>query len=294
VRNGTVLALTYVPRFGIRALAPGAKQEREMGWFGLGVLTDISRDGRKVLFFDVSDAGGPNYTVLLRDSDGSPPANLGEGMGMALSPDAKWVITKPPKGGPLSLVPTGAGESKVLTHDSRNYDSVTWLPDGKRLLASGIEAGHGERDYLIDVSTGDSRPITPEGVAGVILSPDGKNAAVLGPDGNFGVWPLDGGGIRLIPGLTSKYLVTGWFPDGKSLYAIFRSDTGGIQGRPRKAAEVYKVDVATGKVEFWKSFGDPTADYTFVNPPMFSADGSAYAYRYGHMTSQAYVVTGLK
>ena len=293
-RNGAVLVSTYVPRFGIRALAPGAKQERELGWFGLSVLAAISRDGRKVLFFDVSDAGGPNYTVLIRDTDGSPPANLGEGMALALSPDAKWVITKPPKGGPLNLVPTGAGESKVLTHDSRNYDAVSWLPDGKRLLASGIEAGHGERDYLIDVSNGDSKPITPEGVAGVNLSPDGRNAAVLGPDGNWGTWPLDGGGIRLIPGLTSKYVVTGWFPDGKSLYAISTLAGAGMLGRPEKVAQVYKVGVTTGKIEFWKNFGDPTAGYSSVNAPMLSADGTAYAYRYGHLTSQAYVVTGLR
>jgi eukaryotic-like serine/threonine-protein kinase len=294
MRNGAVLAVTYMERFGIRALAPGAKEERELGWFGLAVLSDFSRDGRKILFYDVSDAGGPNYTVCLRDTDGSPPANLGEGTAIALSPDAKWVITKPPKGGPLSLVPTGAGESKVLTHDSRNYFAVTWLPDGKRLLASGIEAGHGERDYLIDLSNGDSQPLTPEGIAGVLLSPDGRDTAVLGPDGNFGIWPLDGSGIRLIPGLTSKYLVTGWFPDGKSVYAISRSATGGFLGRQLKVAKVYKVDVATGKVEFWRTFGDPTANYSFVNAPMLSADGSAYAYRYGIMTSQAYVVTGLK
>jgi len=294
IRNGAVLALTNSTGFGIRALGPGAKQERELGWFGYSVLTDISRDGRKVLFYDVSDAGGPNYTVFLRDTDGSPPANLGEGMALALSPDAKWVITKPPKGGPLSLVPTGAGESRVLTHDSRNYDRVSWLPDGKWLLASGIEAGHGERDYLIDASNGDSKPLTPEGVAGVKLSPDGKNAAVLGPDGNWGVWPLDGSSIRLIPGLTSKYVVTGWFPDAKSFYAVSGSAPGGFLGRPEKTAKVYKVDLATGKIEVWKSFGDPTADYSFVNAPTFSTDGSAYAYRYGHMTSQAYVVTGLK
>ena len=46
------------------------------------------------------------------------------------------------------------------------YDAVSWLPDGKQLLASGIEAGHGARDYLIDSASGDAKPVTPEGVAG--------------------------------------------------------------------------------------------------------------------------------
>ncbi len=84
------------------------------------------------------------------------------------------------------------------------YGAVRWLPDGKQLLASGIEAGHGARDYLIDVSTGDSKPVTPEGISGVRLSPDGRSTAVQGADGKWGIWPLDGSGIRLIPGLDAK------------------------------------------------------------------------------------------
>ena len=55
------------------------------------------------------------------------------------------------------------------------------------------------RDYMIDVSSGDSKPITPEGIAGTRLSPDGSSAAVLGPDGKSGIWPLDGSGIRPDP-----------------------------------------------------------------------------------------------
>jgi eukaryotic-like serine/threonine-protein kinase len=173
LRNGTALMVTHQTRIGIRGMAPGGKEERELGWFGWSELSDISPDGRKILFDEEGDGGGPNYTVFLRDTDGSAPARIGEGNAMAISPDAKWVITKPPKGGPLSLVPTGAGESRQLTHDARSYDAVRWLPDGKRLLAVGIEAGHGARDYLIDLSNGNAKPITPDGIAGVQLSPDG-------------------------------------------------------------------------------------------------------------------------
>jgi eukaryotic-like serine/threonine-protein kinase len=293
-RNGTLLATTFVARFGLRARAPGASQERELGWFGLSVLSDLSRDGKKALFYDASEAGGPNYTIFLRDTDGSPPANLGDGMGLSLSPDAKWVVSKPPKGGPLSLVPTGAGESRVLTHDLRDYDRVSWLPDGKHLLASGIEAGHGKRDYLIDLGNGDSKPLTPEGVVGVALSPDGKSTAVRGPDGNWGIWPIENGGLRAIPGPTSSYVITSWSPDGKSLHAISAVASASLLAQPESTLKVYKVDVATGKIDFWKSFGDATAGYVFVNAPLFSANGDAYVYRYGYFNSQAYVVTGLK
>lgn len=205
--------VTHLENNGIRGMAPGGTKERELGWLGWSMPRDISRDGRKILFDEEGEGGGPNYTVFLRDTDGSPPIRIGEGLAMALSPDTKWAITKPAKGGPLNLVPTGAGETRQLTHDSVSYRSVRWFPDGKRLLASGIEVGQGVRDYLIDVSSGDAKPITPEGVSGVMLSPDSKSVAVLGADGKWGIWPLEGGGIRVIPGLAidpaTQRVVTG-------------------------------------------------------------------------------------
>ena len=287
MRGGSALMVTQQIRIGIRGMAPGAKEERELGWFGWSIVRDISRDGHKIIFEEEGNGGGQNYTVFLRDTDGSPPARIGEGTPEAISPDNKWVVTKPAKGGQLSLVPTGAGESRQLTHDSVSYRSMRFLPDGKHLIASGIETGHGVRDYLIDLSTGDSKPLTPEGVAGTRLSPDGSRTAVLGPDGQWGAWPLDGSGLRPIPGLDSKYNVTGWTPDGKSVYVM--------SSRSEQLAQVSKVDVTTGKLERWKTFGVGVgAGVSDTGPPQFSADGSAYAYVYAQALSNAYVVTGLK
>src|SRR5262249_3415363 len=143
MRNGIALMITPQVRLGIRGTAPGENQERELGWLGWSIPRDFSRDGKKVLFEEEADGGGPNYTVFLRDTDGSPPVRIGEGGGEAISPDGKWVITRPAKGGVLSVVPTGAGEARPLTHDQVSYSRVRYLPDGKHLVASGIEAGHG-------------------------------------------------------------------------------------------------------------------------------------------------------
>jgi Tol biopolymer transport system component len=207
---------------------------------------------------------------------------------MAISPDAKWAITKPAKGGPLNLVPTGAGQAKTLTHDAVSYSEAQWLPDGKRLLASGIETGHGTRDYLIDLSTGDSKPFTQEGVAGTHLSPDGRSIVVLGPDRKWGVWPLEAGAIHPIPGLDASNYVTGWSPDGGSVYVVSsRLD--------QRTAKVYQINVATGKMQFWKTFGaDVGAGVSSVHGPLLSHDGTAYAYVYTRTLSEAFVVTGLK
>ncbi len=288
LRNGKVLAVANHTRLDIRGKGPGAKEERELGWFGWSELRDISADGRKILFEEEGDGGGPNYTVFLRDTDGSPPARIGEGIAGAISPDGKWVITEPAKGGPLSLVPTGAGESRQLTHDAVSYGGVHFFPDGKRLLASGIEAGHGGRDYVIDLSTGDSKPVTPEGISGTHLSPDGRNVAVRGPDGKRGIWPLEGGGFHPIPGLESNYVVFGWTADGGSVYVVPNQSTA-------KSAKVSRVNIQTGKIEPWKTFGEETgAGVSTVGWPHLSRDANAYAYLYARVLSEAYVVTGLK
>ena len=169
-----------------------------------------------------------------------------------------------------------------------SYGAVRFLPDGKRLLASGIEAGHGGRDYLIDLTTGDSKPITPEGIAGVQVSPDGRNIAVRGPEGKRGIWPLDGGGFHPIPGLESGYGVVGWTPDGESVYVV--PSRGGA-----KVANVSRVNIQTGKMEPWRTFGEEAgAGVSSVGRLHFSSDGSAYAYIYVRALSEAYVVQGLK
>jgi eukaryotic-like serine/threonine-protein kinase len=290
LRNGTVLAVANHTRLGIRGMAPGGKEEHELGWFGWSGLRDISRDGRKVLFEEEGDGGGPNYTVFLRDTDGSPPARIGEGLAMAISPDGKWVITKPAKVGPLNLVPTGAGEARQLTHDAVSYGGARFFLDGKRLLASGIEAGHGGRDYLIDLSSGDSKPVTPEGISGTLISPDDRSVAVRGPDGKRGVWALDGGGFRPIPGLESGFNIIGWMPDGQSVYVapVRRHATFSAE----KSVMVYRDNIQTGKMEPWKTFG--AGESGWVAPPHLSSDGTAYAYLYDRVLSEAYVVKGLR
>jgi Tol biopolymer transport system component len=287
IRNGVTLTITHQTRLGIRGMGPGAKEERELGWLGWAELRDISRDGSKVLFEEEGDGGGPNYTVFLRNMDGSPPVRIGEGVAQAISPDGKWVITKPSTEGPLSRVPTGAGEARQLTHDGISYDRVRYLPDGKRLLATGIEPGHGVRDYVIDAASGDAKPVTPEGIAGTVVSVDGRRTAVRGPDGKWGTWPLEGGGLRLVPELDGKWGVTGWSPDGTSLYVVASHDR-------ERAARLYRVDVASGKMEFWKAFGTELGAGISARAPSFSSDGSSYAYLYFQDITVAYVVRGLK
>jgi WD40 repeat protein len=172
-----------------------------------------------------------------------------------------------------------------------SYVDARFFPDGKRLLAGGIEAGHGGRDYLIDISSGDSKPVTPEGTAGIAVSPDGRSAAVRASDGKRGIWDFEKNEFRAIPGLESGYNIIGWTPDGGSVYAV-QSRHG---AKALRSVKVLRANIQTGKTEPWKTFGEETgAGVSSVVSPHLSIDGNAYAYLYVRVLSEAYVVQGLK
>lgn len=286
--NDMALMVTHQIRIGIRGTEPGGKQERELGWLGWSGMRDMTPDGKYILFDEEGDGGGPNYTVFMRNTDGSPPVRIGEGQGMALSADGKWAITQPAKGGPLTVVPTGAGVARVVTHDNISYSGARFLPDGKRLLAVGIEPSHGMRDYVIDLNDGTAKPLTAEGTIGGVISPDARFVVVHDSAGKWSLFPFDGGEARPISGLDASYTVTAWAPDGSSLYARKNSNRA-------VNAEMYKVNIATGKVERWKNFGPNLQSGVMgVSAPRFSRDGTAYAYIYVQDVAQAYVMRGLK
>ena len=286
LRNGVALVVRQQQRIGIRALPPGGKTERELGWLGWSILADITPDAKRILFTEEADGGGPNYTVFVRDTDGSPPVRISEGIGLAISPDGKWVVTHPANGGVLSIVPTGAGEARTLTHDKVTYSGAHYLPDGKQLLAVGVEAGHGVRDYLIDLGSGNSTPLTPEGTSGIILSPDRQSIAVLSPEGKWGIWRLSGGGFRPIPGLDTRYSVADFARDGSSVYV------GSTEPNDR-TANVLLVNIQTGKMNVWKSLVT-LGQTASAGGLQFSSDRTAYAYVYSQTLSEAYIARGLK
>jgi eukaryotic-like serine/threonine-protein kinase len=287
IRNGKVLAIAHRLRLNARGMPPGGKAEVELGWLGWTFVRDISRDGKQILFEEEAEGGGPNYTVFLRSTDGSPPTRLGEGLARALSPDGKWVITQDLGGTALKLVPTGAGEARTLTHDNVSYTTVRYMPDGKHLIATGAEPGKSGRTYLIDTQTGDSKPLTPDGYSGTAFSHDGSKVAMRGPDGNWGVWAMADSKFTPIPSLDPKFGVRGWAPDDRELYA--RSSRAEDRG-----ARVFRIDVKTGKMEFWKEFGGNMTGIQSVGSPDMAQAADAYVYVYTQTLSEGYVISHLE
>jgi dipeptidyl aminopeptidase/acylaminoacyl peptidase len=286
-RTGLVLLTADKTRLAMFALPPGETHERALSWFDWSLLQDISPDGKTIIFSETGEAVGTHYSMFLRKTDGSPAVRLGDGGFGKLSPDGQWVLAEDGTPAKLTLLPTGVGQPRQLTDDKTHHFNAAWLPDGKSIVFSAAEPGHGRRTYIQTIAGGGpARAVTPEGTLGSIVSPDG--AYLLAINGNRERWlyPLAGGDPKKLDlPLTPDDVVIGFFDGGKSLLVRDR-------GIP---AKVFRVELATAHRELFKEIvpADPAGAQSMPGL-RFSADGKSYAYTIGRFLSDLYVVDGLK
>jgi Tol biopolymer transport system component len=287
-------------------LAPGEEKERELSWFDWSLPCDLSADGKMLVFTEIFEGGGPFGAVYLRKTDGSPAVRLGEGEGLSLSPDGKWVIAVVAPGGKapprLTLLPTGPGVTQTLEIGRfEGFGGADWLPDGRRILFSAKEAGRRVRVYVHDIAGGKPRATTPEGITlrrfGNAISPDGKSFVAyresgqptIHPEqaGGPSLYPTEGGGQpRPIPGMTGGDTQIQWAADGRAIYVYRRS-------MPVRA-KVWLLDVDTGEKKLWKEIRPADTSISSIRDVVVSPDGKSYAYRSSRSVSELYLVEGLR
>ncbi len=270
--------------------------EKDLSWFDYSYPGDLSADGKTLLFDEegsggraYSKSGGLTYAVYLRKLDGSSAVLLGEGSAVALSPDQKWVIAQP-AGSPaqLRLLPTAAGEPRMLTNDAINHVWVRWFPDGKRILFSGNEPGKGIRLYVMDVESGKFRAITREGVhaSAYAISHNSKHVAEIGPDQKMYLYPIDGGEPNPVPNTRPGEQPITWSADGRGLYVYQPGEL---------PAKVYYLDLGSGRRTLWRELmpSDPAGVET-IGPILLTPDAKTCVFGYHRTLSDLYLVEGLK
>src|SRR5579863_283086 len=288
-KDGRVLITRDVPRVGMVGMTGENNKERDLSWLDWSAPKDLSLDGKKLLFTESGEAGGENYSSYLRGTDGSPAIRLGDGTSFALSPDQRWVLSglpKPPV--QFTLLPTGAGESKQLTHDQINRLDAHWFPDGKRMMVSADEAGKGVRLYVQDMNGAPAKAITAEGVNASLftISPDGKQVALVAPDQKPSILSLESGEVHPIAGLEVGEAPITWTSDGRSLFVYRLGEV---------PATVNKVEVSTGHKQMWKQLVPlDVSGVTDISSVLITPDGNNYVYEYGRTLSDLYLVNDLK
>lgn len=215
---------------------------------------------------------------------------LGDGEGGRLSPDGKWVVTlsgDPPQ---IVLLPTGAGQPRVLPTGPAKIVQVEWFPDGRRVLAHGHTGGPKPAcvAWTQDIGGGPPVPIL-EGDVGMLPTPDGRLLlASKNEEGPLRLCPLAGGSCRDVPGLDSDNdHPLRWSADGKSLLVA--------RHQPLQLT-LARIDVTTARVEVLKvvSPSEPDGVFGFGGWTQITPDGRYYAYSYGRSLGDLYLVKGLR
>ena len=288
---GQALISRDAMRAGAIGLAPGESKERDLGWQDWTVPTDISEDGKLMLFIEAGEAGGGEYAVFTRDTTGASAVRLGQGSAYAFSPDGKWALVlrqnvSPPD---FVLLPTGVGQQRALPTGNVIPYTGQFFADSKRLLFEGHEPGHASRVYVVSLEGGQLRPITSEGYSlgpyPHTISPDGKRVAATNSDGIVLV-AVDGGDPQPVRGSQPGETPMRWAKDGTALLVGKRGET---------SCSVSRLDLSTGSRTAWKTVRPADiAGVVGVACPRIAADEQHYVFGYTRNLSDLFLVEHLK
>jgi predicted Ser/Thr protein kinase len=290
-RDGRGLAATGLCRGSIAGMVPGDSAERDLSWFDMSVLADLSADGRTLLFSETAEGGRSDYNgVYLRKLDGSPAVRIGEGSAAALSPDGRWAVatllSSPPK---LVLLPTGAGEPRTLPHGAieQYVFGAGFFPDGKRVWFNARESGRERRAYVQDMESGDPRPLLPEGTMARAVSWDGKSIAAVDTAYRMVFFSAEGRPLQVPHDLPPRTEPRVFSTDGRFLFVF---------GYAQIPTPVYRLDLTSGKKQLWKELApQDRVGLGGMENVRITPDGRFYAYQYGRCANDAlYLVEGLK
>lgn len=275
-------------------LASGETSAREVSWHDYTLPTDVSPDGRVLVFTELGEAGGRRLgTTYVRKTDGSPATRLGTGLFGALSPDGHLVAVLRGNSD-IALLPTGAArEQLVRTGTAFEYvGRVAWLPDGRRLVLAAREPNSTGRLYVHDLNSGQTKAVTPEGVAfpnmsaALRVSPDGKLTAAPRSDGAIVLAALEDEEVRVLDGAQSGEVPMGWTNDSRAIF---------VYNPAVLPARVFRVDISGGRRQLWREIAPrDRAGVIGICPFVVTPDGRSAFYSYLRVLSELYMVEGVK
>ena len=295
-KDGRVLVTHTIERTVIAVSTRGYPEERNLAWLDNTEFFRFSKDGMQILLGDESSASGTRHASFLRKVDGSSAVRVGDGDGIALSPDGEWVLSRIPPS-ELVLLPTGAGETRRLTPTENSTDppgahgsktviradlAAEWLPDGNHIALVGED----NRTHLLDLD-GNDVALTPSGTTGYLITSDGRFVLTKTKSGMFELYPIDGGEPKPFPFVQPLDRPIRFSSDGQNIF-VGNSEKG-IAG-----VKVYRVSLATGnRTLLWHLQSPRTTVANEVTSVDVTPDGTGYAYGYRQKSTALYTVNGL-
>ncbi len=288
--GGRVLVDASSFRMGARFGREG-EAERELSWFDVTAVMALTPDGRQALLCESGEAGGPDYGIYVRPTDGSPAVRIGTGRPTAVSSDGRLVLAIPVRGADrIDVLPTGPGQKRILRHE--NLQSYEWAgfvgASSSRILFAAVPKGKDSLEgFVQDLdAAGPPRSIGPwTGPTGIISS-DGSLLVVSCPSGAC-LASLDDTAARPAPlGVPPNVTLQFWGAGRHEIYARLPGDV---------PARVRRLDLRTGVLEPWLDLQPPDpVGVAKVMRVVGTPDGRAYAYTYVRQLSELFVVEGLR
>ena len=287
--DGRVLLVGEHLQSQISGIDPETRKERKgLEWFNGTSLSDLSKDGKSILFFEWGGSAGQLYLVGYRKLDGSAPVALGDGALPVFSPDetvaAATLFTRPPK---VALYPIGPGESRQLgLGELTSVYAITGYPDAKHLVLIASAPGEALRTYEMDLEGGKPQAVGPVGFQGSAVTSDRNRIAGRDAAGEAVVFDKETQKMQPIPEISPEESILKWSDDGQAVL-VARSTPW--------HAEVSRVEVSTGKRTVLEKMElSDRAGSSFNLRMNYSERSKTYVYNDRRIFSNLYVVEGLE
>lgn len=251
-----------------------------------GSLAGISKDGSLMALSYVGVGSGADYLTYVVNADTLEAVRLGEGDPSGISPDGKWVLAFfPSTPGKLMLYPTGPGETRTFKLGMLRNTGIfcSWIRGSSQVIFTAAEGDKPSRGYLLDLTTGLYRAITPEGTSNVMGSPDGKYAIGRSQSDGIQLFPVADGTPFTAKGIAQGEEPVQWSADSSTLYVWDR----------RFPARIVLVNPWTGKRKLWLETMPPDPSGVLYGNFFITPDGKTYAYRFRRLLTTLYMAEGL-
>jgi eukaryotic-like serine/threonine-protein kinase len=286
--SGRVLVSAEEHRVSMAMVEHGSTEEHSLNWLSSPYWPRLSDDGSEVLFTDQSEHAGETYSAYIRKTDGSPAVRIGGGgFATSLSADGKWALLLLAANPNVQLVPTGAGQTRVLHWNGIVPQWGYIFPDGQHLLIQTTATVANPGIYMVDLN--DAAP--PK-----LLVTGADDLTTVSPDNNSFLWSrkdqwmlhsISGSSDTPVRGLQGKQFPAAWAADSKHIFVQDAGDT---------TVVITRLDLTTDREEPWQVL-KPKQQIglrTIGTLVSVTPDGRRMAYAYSTQTGQLYATDGLK
>jgi hypothetical protein len=263
-----------------------------LSWFDGAFVTDVSRDGEQILFFEGHEAENPEYAVYMRSVDGSPAVRLGSGISMRFSPDGQWVLATRFRPEPdLLIYPTGFGQASSLrSPEIERYLWAGWHPDGEQIFVIGSNESstdclfRGHRSQPSWSKVWDEEVIL-DWTDGPPIAPDGNRLALRRSDHSQVILDVTSGAVTPLGDLARDDEPIQFDVSGRMLYLM---NMAGVNPR------VDRLDLETGERTHLREIRpvNPTGVIA-TTAPVMTPDGKRYAFTLVRQLTDLFLVEGL-